>query len=73
MLAIGLINVANVFRPQAIILGGGVSKQAGIEKPLQERLNKGIFAGDKGPQVEVMIASLKNDAGTYGAAALFMD
>ncbi len=73
MLAIGLINVANIFRPQAIILGGGVSKQAGIEKPLQERLNKGIFAGDKGPQVAVMIASLKNDAGTYGAAALFMD
>lgn len=73
MLALGLINVANIFRPQAIIIGGGVSKQKGIEKPLQERLNKGIFAGDKGPEVKIMIASLQNDAGTFGASALFME
>lgn len=72
MLAIGLINVANVFRPQAIILGGGISKQQGIQKPLQERLDRGIFAREKGPQVVVEIASLKNDAGMFGAAALWM-
>ena len=34
MLALGLINLANIFRPQAIIIGGGISREPGIEKPL---------------------------------------
>ncbi len=73
-LACGLTNFANVFRPQAIILGGGVCAQGdSLLKPVQKLLNEEIFAGDKGPQVPVVIAQLGNGAGLLGAAALLMD
>ena len=71
--AVGLVNIANIFRPQAILLGGGISNSGDeLLLPLVERLNKMIFAGDKGPKVELKIASLKNDAGLKGACALLM-
>ncbi len=73
-LAVGLTNIANVFRPQVIMLGGGVSAQGEeLTKPLQELLNKNIFAGSKGPQVKILTATLGNSAGLLGAAALLMD
>ncbi len=73
MLTVGFINVANVFRPEAIILGGGISKQTWIAKPLQKMLDKNIFASGHGPWVKVEIAKLRNDAGTYGAAAMLFE
>ena len=73
MLGVGLTNIANEFRPEIIILGGGVCSQGeNLTRPLQEFLNREIFAGDKGPAVKVMTATLENDAGLLGAAALFM-
>lgn len=72
MLGIGLINIANIFRPEAIIIGGGISHQKGIQEPLYRYVNNHKFARDRGPEVKVEIASLKNDAGTYGAAALML-
>lgn len=71
MLTVGLINVANIFRPEAIIIGGGISKQKYLDRDLQKFLNKDIFAGKHGPEVKVLIAKLRNDAGTFGAAALW--
>ncbi len=70
-IGVGITNVANVFRPEAIILGGGVCAQGdNLVKPLQEYLNKEIYAGEKGPQVKILIATLGNSAGLLGAAAL---
>lgn len=72
-LSIGIVNVANVFRPQAIIIGGGVSYEGDrLLYPLIERLDKNIFAKGLGPKVELVLASLRNDAGILGAAALVM-
>ena len=71
-LACGLSNLANVFRPQAIILGGGVSAQGDrLIRPLQKLLDGEIFAPEYAP-VEIVCASLGNRAGAFGAAALFM-
>ena len=73
-LAVGITNIANVFRPEVIMLGGGVSAQGeSLVKPLQELLNKNIFAGSKGPQVKILTATLGNSAGLLGAAALLID
>ena len=73
-LGVGLTNLANEFRPQAIILGGGVCAQGdSLLKPLQAFLNKEIFAGERGPQVQLHIATLGNSAGLLGAAALLLD
>ena len=42
-------------------------------KPLNGKLSKRIFAGDLGPKVEILLATLRNDAGFMGAAALNID
>lgn len=73
-LGIGLTNIANVFRPEAIILGGGVCAQGdALLVPLRKFVKDEIFAGDRGPSVDIVVAELGNSAGLLGAAALFMD
>lgn len=72
-LACGLTNLANVFRPQVIILGGGVSAQGGnIVKPVQKMLDSQLFGGTKFAPVKIVCAKLANLAGSYGAASLVM-
>ena len=66
--------MANIFRPETVLLGGGVCAQGdNLVKPLQKILDEEIFAGDLGPQVKVLVAELGNSAGLLGAAALLMD
>lgn len=68
-LAVGIANLINVFKPEAILLGGGVSKQEeNLTVPLTERVKKLAYGGDM-PTV-IKIASLGNDAGLIGAAML---
>ena len=70
-LACGITDYANIFRPEAIILGGGVCAQGeALLAPLRKLLKENIFAKDLGPQVEILVAKLGNDAGSLGAAAL---
>lgn len=71
-LACGLVNLANVFRPQVIILGGGVSAQKEkLIAPLQAALDRETFAAQYAP-VKVICATLGQAAGAYGAAALLI-
>ncbi len=71
-LACGLINLANVFRPEVIMLGGGISKEGEkLTAPLQQILDKEVFAAQYAP-VKVTVATLGSAAGAYGAAALCM-
>lgn len=72
-LAFGITDFANIFRPQVILLGGGVCAQGdALVKPLQALLDRDLFAGSLGPQVKIEIAKLGNTAGLLGAAALWM-
>ena len=72
-LGAGVTNIVNEFRPEAVILGGGVCAQGdNLIKPLQEFVNKEIFAGSKGPQVKILTATLGNNAGILGAVALLI-
>ena len=74
MLGAGIVNFANIFRPEAVLLGGGVCAEGDrLIKPLQAILNRDIFAGARGPQVKILVAQLGNKAGLLGAAALLMD
>ncbi len=73
-LAFGITNAANVFRPEFVLLGGGVCGEGdALIKPLQAILDRDLFAGDLGPYVEIKVAELGNSAGLLGAAALLMD
>lgn len=71
-LGCGIVNLANIFRPNAIILGGGVAAQGDrLIKPLQKLLDGEIFGGNARATVRIVCASLGASAGAYGAAALF--
>lgn len=70
-LAEGLTNLANIFRPDAIIIGGGISYRGdALMEPLQQRLAKMIYGGQWNARVELMVSELKNDAGIFGAYAM---
>ena len=69
MLGEGLVNIINALRPEAIILGGGVCAQGDVLlTPLKKYIAKYSFG--EGPHVGLHTATLKNDAGIIGAAAL---
>ena len=68
-LATGIANVINIFKPEMIILGGGVAKQGdNLTKPLLELVRKESYSKDFRTKIEV--ALLGNDAGIIGAAML---
>ncbi len=74
MLACGIANIANIFRPHTVMLGGGVCAQGdNLIVPLQKIVNREIFAGDLGPRCPIAIAKLGNKAGVLGAAALLKE
>lgn len=70
-LATGLVNIINIFQPNVLSIGGGISNEG---DSLIDLLHDKIFAetytrGDT-PQCTLKIATLKNDAGIIGAASL---
>lgn len=72
-LSIGVLNVANLIRPDIILIGGGVSSQGDILiKPLNEFLKKHLFAKEFTKKIPVKSALNGNDAGIIGAASLAM-
>ena len=73
-LACGLANIANIFRPEVILIGGGVAAQGSrLTIPLQKLLDEEIFGGTDYAPVKVECASLGNRAGGYGAAAAVIE
>lgn len=68
-LAIGIANTINVFKPQVILLGGGVCKQEeNLTVPLTAKVKEMVY-GNEMPTV-IKTAKLGNDAGLIGAAML---
>ncbi len=67
----GMLNFANIFRPQAIILGGGVCAQGDylIDK-LKDYCKDRNYGFEGMPRFDILVAQLGNDAGMIGAAGL---
>lgn len=73
-LAEAIISFINIFRPDVVLLGGGVSAEKDyLFKPLQEYADKYIYAAGIVPPVPIKTCSLGNDAGLLGAAALLIE
>lgn len=67
----GIVNFINIFRPEKVILSGGVCNEGEkLTNPLNEYVKKYSFAGEKSFIAEVVRAELGNDAGIIGAAWL---
>lgn len=68
----GVVNIVNVFQPEIICIGGGVSNAGEkILKPIRKAIKNYSFARFGKKQTEVQIAKLGNDAGIIGAALLW--
>ena len=67
-IAEGIVSVVNVFQPEILVIGGGISKEGDvILKPLKEFVYKYDFNKFM-PKTDIRIAKLFNDAGIVGAA-----
>jgi len=69
-LAIGVANVINIFQPDVVCIGGGVSREGdALILPLRERVFHESF-GIPSARTKVVAATFQNDAGIIGAALL---
>ena len=67
----GLAALVNIFRPDVVLIGGGISNQGDyFIKRVSRRLNRIVFGAGINAKVKVKAAELKNDAGLLGAVAL---
>ena len=67
----GLVNIGNYIRPEIIFMGGGISNQGDwFIKRLQAYVTRYSYGGKRNPYITVVKATLKNEAGILGAAAL---
>lgn len=72
-LADGIMNFANIFRPEVFIIGGGVSAQGKyLTDKLKDYCEKFNYGYTNAPKFDIIPATLGNDAGILGAAALVL-
>jgi glucokinase len=70
-LAEGLANMVNIFQPQVVVIGGGISNEKEtLLAPLRELVNKADYNKLENLKTQLKIAELGNDAGIIGAATL---
>mgnify|MGYP002520594720 CR=1 FL=1 len=66
-----IANFVNIFRPDMILLSGGICNQGeNLTKPLEQYIQDKCFGGDKAFIPEIACAVLGNRAGMIGAANL---
>ncbi len=70
-LSCGIANLINIFQPDILCVGGGISAQGEyIIKPLVEKVEKKRYTKHSKAQTKICAATLGNDAGIIGAAIL---
>lgn len=69
--ACGLVNLVQIFQPERIVLGGGISGQGeALLGPVRSVLGREDYARHHTKRTELSIAALGNDAGLIGAALI---
>ena len=70
-LATGLVNLINIFQPEVICLGGGVSNEKEfLLDLLKPYIDAEDYARNAAERTKIVIAKFRNDAGIIGAAML---
>ena len=68
----GILNYCNIFRPNVIVLSGGIANAGTpLFDPLNEYVKERHYGYKATPEVKVVPAELGYDSGKIGAAALF--
>ena len=67
-----IVNIFNVFTPELIVVGGGISRQGKkLTMPLENFVNKNILVNNIGIKAKIVPAKFLNEAGILGARCLF--
>ena len=70
-LATGITNIMNIFQPEVITIGGGVCNEGEtLFAPMREQVYRENFARNSALKTRIVRATLGNDAGIIGGAAL---
>ncbi len=70
-LACGIVNLINIFQPEILTIGGGLSGEGEyLLTPLLPKINEAQYTRSYDNKTEIKIALLGNNAGLIGAAAL---
>ncbi|MDR2487267.1 MAG: ROK family protein [Clostridiales Family XIII bacterium] len=70
-LACGVTSLINLFQPQLVCIGGGLSQRGeALLLPLRERVAEEVFSKHSPQNAQIAFAELGNDAGIIGAAHL---
>jgi len=70
-LASGLTNMVNIFQPEVLCIGGGISHEGDtLLKPVLEHIERDRYSKYSKHQTRLCTAQLGNDAGIIGAACL---
>ena len=68
-LAQGLSNIINIFQPEVLSIGGGISNE-GLLETLVPLIRAEVYGHGVVPDTRICIAELKNNAGIIGGAVL---
>ena len=64
----GVVNLINIFQPETVVIGGGISYEGEtLLAPIREFVKKHEFNKQE-PRTQIQVATLFNDAGIVGAA-----
>ncbi len=70
----GILNLVNIFRPDAVIVGGGICNEGEyLLAPLRKYVAERLYVGVDRVPLALNRAALGNDAGIYGALAFAMN
>lgn len=74
-LALGITNLINLFQPDMLCIGGGVSNEAdeALLYPVQKLVERERYGSSRNSGLRVVKAQLGNDAGIIGAAFLAVE
>jgi glucokinase len=72
-LGFGLANIVNIFDPEIIVLGGGISEAYKLFIASAEQTMRGNILSPRSIKIPVVKTKLKDRAGAMGAAALWLD
>lgn len=70
-IAVGLIDMINIFQPEILCIGGGICKEGEtLLAPLRKYIEAERYSKHSAKQTRLCVAELGNDAGVIGAACL---
>ena len=70
-IACGIANVINIFQPEILCIGGGISREGEtLLAPIRKYVDREEYARENARRTHIVAAQLFNDAGIVGAASL---